>query len=97
VTRTRPCFCCGVAVFGSSSRIVSRYVIRPGFSIAPAQYSGTAMRSTFSNGCFASKYFSSAASTDGVISAAVFASWPWPFTVTTRPGTLMPSIGVDSN
>ena len=97
VMRMRFCRCAGVAVAESSSRIVSRYVIAPGFSIAPAQYSGTAMRSTFSNGCLLPKYFSSAARIGGVISAAYFVSRPCPFGAMTRPGTLIPAMGVDSN
>src|SRR5258705_4611357 len=71
--------------------------MRPGFSIAPNQYSGTAMRSSFSNGYLLSKYFSSAARTLGVCSTETPVRPLCPLTVTMRVGMLVPGTGVNSN
>src|SRR6478672_5553878 len=71
--------------------------MRPGFSIAPYQYSGTAMRSSFSKGYLLSKYFSRPARTFGVCSTETPVRPLCPFTVTMRVGMLVPGTGVNSN
>src|ERR1041385_5704028 len=71
--------------------------MRPGFSIAPYQYSGTAMRSSFSNGYLLSKYFSRPARTFGVCSTDTPVRPLCPLTVTMRVGMLVPGTGVNSS
>ena len=89
--------CATVALAASSNRMSSRNVMRPGFSMAPYANSGTAIRSSFSNGYGMPNQRSSPATNLGVISTVVPARCFWPWQVTTRAGTFMPGIGVYSN
>ena len=84
-------------VFGSYSKIVSRKVIAPQFSIAPAAKSGIASMSSLGNGYFIPKYFSYSPRNFFVNSKDNFALFLLPFVVSTRIWIFLNLVSTYSN